>query len=340
MGRGREVARRIRYYLKRLRALNGRNMVRMAQQISGESGKPTIFILVDMMWCSVRYEAGYFDYHEFEYHLLNHRQRKTYLTRPQANTLVIKLNQRSHSTTFSDKSKFNRAFGQYLGRDWIDLREADAAALEAFLRKHRTVMAKVTDNVAGYGVEKLQANGITDFAALHAQLMEKRQFLVEEFVVQHPEMSRLAPSSVNTLRVVTYFDGDKVHLLAHVVKMGNGIADMDNFGQGGMYTVLDEHGHTHYAAFNKAGQKFSIHPVTGVDITDFQVPMFDKVIEVVDAAARVVPQVPYVGWDIAITPTGPAIIEGNYNTGVFQMKPSLTGVKTGLLPRYKEIIGF
>lgn len=340
MAQGRDVARRIKYYLTRLKALNGRNMIRMAQQISGESGKPTLFILVDMAWCSVRYEAGYFDYHEFEYHLLNHRQRKTYLTRPQANTLVIKLNKREFSTNFSDKSKFNRAFDKYLGRAWIDVREADAVALESFVRKHKKVMAKVTDSLAGYGVEKLESDRIEDYTALHAQLLEKRQFLVEEFLLQHPEMSRLAPPSVNTLRVVSYFDGEKVHLLAHVLKMGNGITDMDNFGQGGMYTVIDEHGHTHYAAFDKVGHKFSIHPVTGVDITNFQVPMFEKVIEVVDSAARVFPQVPYVGWDIAITPTGPAIIEGNYNTGVFQMKPSLTGVKTGLLPRYKQIIGF
>jgi len=56
--------------------------------------------------------------------------------------------------------------------------------------------------------------------------------------------------------------------------------------------------------------------------------------------ARVIPEVPYIGWDIAITPERPIVIEGNYNSGVFQMKPSLSGIKTGLRPRYQEVIGF
>ena len=59
-----------------------------------------------------------------------------------------------------------------------------------------------------------------------------------------------------------------------------------------------------------------------------------------DAVAREVPEIRYVGWDFAVTPTGAAVIEGNYNTGVFQLKPSVTGVREGLLPLYRSVIGF
>jgi hypothetical protein len=34
------------------------------------------------------------------------------------------------------------------------------------------------------------------------------------------------------------------------------------------------------------------------------------------------------------------VIEGNYNSGVFQMKPSLSGIKTGLRPTYAKAMGF
>ncbi len=56
--------------------------------------------------------------------------------------------------------------------------------------------------------------------------------------------------------------------------------------------------------------------------------------------AKIVPEVPYVGWDIAFTPECPIVIDGNNNTGGFQMKPSLSGIKTGLRPTYAAAIGF
>ena len=49
----------------------------------------------------------------------------------------------------------------------------------------------------------------------------------------------------------------------------------------------------------------------------------------VDEVARVVPQVQYVGWDIVVTPDGPVLVEGNWGAGVYENKPSVTGIRTG-----------
>ena len=51
------------------------------------------------------------------------------------------------------------------------------------------------------------------------------------------------------------------------------------------------------------------------------------------------PQVGHVGWDMAVTPDGPAIIEGNNfpGTDLCQLAP-LWPEKTGLWPYYKHIL--
>jgi glutathione synthase/RimK-type ligase-like ATP-grasp enzyme len=59
----------------------------------------------------------------------------------------------------------------------------------------------------------------------------------------------------------------------------------------------------------------------------------------VEKASKRLPTIPYVGWDIAITENGPALIEANHNSSVFQMKPTASGVRTGLLQRYRDAIG-
>lgn len=331
---------RIRHYLSRLATLNISNMMAVARAVSVESRRPRLLILLDMVWCSIIYQAGYLDYQEFEFWSLSGRERRTWITSGNANSIVVKYNQRAFREQFWDKPRFNERFRQYLGREWLDVRETDADELEAFVRRNGTVMAKRIDGMSGAGVTKHTAAEIADFAAFRADLLQGHQYLVETFLVQHPVMASLSPTSVNSLRMITFFDGADVHVLEAVLRMGNG-ADVDNYGRGGMYTVIDEKtGIAHYGAFDKYANTFTSHPISGTPIVGFQVPLYPEVLALLDTVARVVPEIPYVGWDVAIGETAPVIIEGNYNTGVFQMKPSLTGSKIGLLPKFREVIDF
>ena len=200
-------------------------------------------------------------------------------------------------------------------------------------------MVKVPDSLSGLGIERRESSEVDDVAAFIEHLKSGRQFLIEEFITQHPTMASLNPSSVNTLRVISYAKEGAVTVLASVLKIGNGGA-IDNFSNGGMYTMLDSHGVALYPAFDGSGSTFAEHPLTGTPIVGFQVPHYDRVLALVDEMSRVVPEVPYVGWDIAVAPDGPVVIEGNPNSGVFQAKPSVSGVREGLLPLYRETFGF
>jgi hypothetical protein len=82
------------------------------------------------------------------------------------------------------------------------------------------------------------------------------------------------------------------------------------------------------------------HPDSGFVIADFQLPMMDEVRAFIDQVARVVPQVQYVGWDVVVSPTGPVLVEGNWGAGVYENKPSVTGIRTGHKARYRDAIGF
>lgn len=308
--------------------------------VATESGRSRARITADMVWASLRYQAGYLDYQEFEFYRLTGTERRTWITSGSANSIVVIHNQRDYRSQFSDKVLFNTRFQSYLGREWLDLRGADADRLAALVAASGAAMAKPLDGMSGAGVERIDVQSMGDPAHLHTRLIAERKFLVEGFIEQHPAMSELAPSSVNSLRIITFYDGTTVHVLEAVLRMGNG-ADVDNYGRGGMYTVIDERtGRAPYAAFDKWARTFEHHPISGRTIPGFQVPLYSQVLTMLDSAAREVPQIPYVGWDVAITESGPVIIEGNYNTGVFQMKPSITGVNTGLLARFRSVIDF
>lgn len=331
---------RLRYLARRARAIDTANLRHLAGLIAASSGRPRALITLDMLWAAVRHETAFQDYFDWDFHLLTRRERETFMTHPKSNHLALRLNASEHRATFADKSRFNVRFAPYLGREWIDLRSCSDDELDAFLARHDRVIAKIADSLGGDGIAAYSSSAISDIPAFRADRLAQRQVLLEQFLTQHPRMSLLNPSSVNTLRIVTYLDDrSEVHTLARVLKMGNG-GDVDNFSDGGMYTMLDDDGVAHHPAFDGAGRVFREHPLSGTSIVGFAVPNWGAVQSLVDELAREVPQIRYVGWDIAITPDGAAVIEGNYNTGVFQLKPGATGVREGLLPVYRAAIGF
>ena len=58
-------------------------------------------------------------------------------------------------------------------------------------------------------------------------------------------------------------------------------------------------------------QWYDRHPVTGVAISGLTVPCWDAVAALAERAHRVTRDRVLVGWDIAITPSGPLLLEGN-----------------------------
>ena len=331
---------RLRYLAGRARAFDSANLRRIAGRAAASSGKPRSLIMLDMLWSSVRHEVNFQDYAEWDFHSLSRRERGTYMTSAKSNHLSRRFNAVEHRPLFADKSLFNERFAAHLGREHLDLRTCSPAELTAFLARHPRVVAKVADSLGGDGIEVYSSAEIDEPEAFRAERLAGRQVLLEQFLTQHPEMMRLNPTSVNTLRIVTFLDDSgAVRTLARVLRMGNG-GDVDNFKAGGMYTVLDEHGVAHHPAIDGEDRVFAAHPLSGAPIVGFAVPNWPAVEALVESIAREVPEIRYVGWDLAVTPEGAAVIEGNYNTGVFQLKPSVTGVREGLLPLYRAAIGF
>ena len=332
---------RVKYLLHRARNIRPGNLVEFAKQVQRVSKAPLPVIIADMLWCSVRYDMGFRDYAVWDIRLLKARERKTWMTHPKSHRLTKLYNDPASYRRFEDKISFYGEFEDVIRREWIDARTATDRELADFVARYGRVVAKPAAGEGGAGISVYTEADVEDAAAFRAGLIAHDQTLVEEALAQDEAMASLYPDSVNTLRMITYYDpdADRVHLLAAVLRIGNG-ASIDNFASGGMFTLLDEHGVVLYPGVDKNSNVYATHPKTGTAIKGFAVPQYDEVLALLEDIARRVPEIRYVGWDIALTPNGPAVIEGNHNSSVFQPKPSASGVRTGLLPVYQAAFGF
>lgn len=329
----------IKYYFGRLKNMDNEGFKEAINYAHEKSGKPKFIVFLDMVWCSFRYTAGYVDYNEFEFYLINGKQRQTYITLGQSDKVVKAYNDQNYVDVFDDKSKFVKAFSEFIHRDHIDLREVGVEAFESFVLKHRKVMAKKTNDYVGRGIDKIDIDETPnlDFEKLYEELKASEQYLIEVFFKQHPVMDTLSDKSVNTLRIITFLDDDNIpRVLVRVLKSGLG-KHLDNIGQGGMYTLLNEEGVVEYPFIDKYGNQHTTNPVNGRELIGFTVPDYKKVEAQVKEACLKVPQVRYIGWDVAVSPEGNAeLIEGNTSTGPFQLAPSLSPDKTGVKPIYEK----
>lgn len=324
--------RKVIYLFKRIIGLDYKNMFRIAKKISKKTHKNRFLIIIDMIKCGFKYQAGYYDYLEFEFYLLNDKQRSTYLTRGKNNEIIRKYNNKEKAYQFDDKQVFNKMFKQFLGRDYINL-DNNLEEFKQFLENKKEIIVKPLDGEGGKGVEKIKVN--SDIEKLYQKLIDNNQTLVEEVIKQHKQMNKLYDKSVNTLRMFTFVKDGKAYFLQAILKIGNG-GVIDNFSSGGMYTFVDNNGVVLAPAIDQDDNYFEKHPLTNEKIVGFQVPLFNEAVELVRKAALIVPDMAYVGWDVAIGEDKPILVEGNWFPGVFQMKPSFKENKDGILTLYKK----
>ena len=286
------------------------------RKLAKENHKLSLAVFFDILWCGFRYGAGYVDYLIFDFVRLSRKQRRTFVTRGINNEFIRKLNDKEHYFKFEDKTVFNSLFKKYIGRNWVCLKDVSAEEFVRFFEENPVVMAKPVDSICGKGIEKFSVSDC-DSAELYERLIGTGQLLVEECIVQHEDVSRMNPSSVNTIRFMT-IAGDseqEVYVMFRALRVGVGDNVVDNFNAGGLFVLLNENGVIISDAVNKKTEIFTRHPSTDVVFKGVQLPFFKEAEEMVKESARVVPEIRYVSWDVAVTPKGPVIVEANHNPG-------------------------
>ena len=331
------MAKNIGYVLRRLLDMNYKAMFDKVNYLHKKTGRSRIFLLRDMQKCAVNYGAGYMDYDLFEMYDLTDAQRDTYLTRGRNNALIRKYNDPDYVHVFNNKDEFNEKFGQFLNRDWVLVKQENKDAVLEFIAKHPKYIAKPVDGCCGRGVEIFDAADFGGGEQMYEHLLDlPNPVELEELIIQHEAVSAVYPDSINTVRTVSITKDGVPHIVCTYFRIGNGGRHVDNFNSGGMVAPVDEKtGIVKDRAIDKQKNLYAVHPQTGSPIQGFQFPQWEEAMDMVKQAAVMVPQMGYVGWDVAFSDKGPVLVEGNNFPGhdIYQL-PEHTPDKIGMYPKF------
>ena len=309
------------------------------KELSKTTHKPAWYMFLDTAVCTLRYGSGLQDYLNFRFYEKKHAQRKTYVSVGYLDKVITKLSNIKWSPYISNKTNFHKNYGEFTRRDFFDP-DGGYEAFEAFLERNPVFIYKPQIGQCGEGVAKIVTAEISDRKAFFEQAMEQKA-CIEELVKQHPDWEALCPGCVNTMRLITGAAKGQSWLLFAATRIGSGTSVADNFHMGGSAVLIDmETGKLTGTGLDK---KLNEHEcsATGIRYEGYAVPYWEEIKQLCLDAALVNDQIHFVGWDVAITPNGPLLIEGNRGSG-FDLPQVLTkrGMKDmleGLVARVEEL---
>lgn len=253
--------------------------------------------------------CSFTDYFGLGFYRLKAKEKKTYHTLRFANKFDRTLDTRESITRHNSKIFEYRHLKKYFNRDQLVSTECTYEEFAAFTEKHPVFFFKPDTSDCGKGIEKFT---VTDQNCREVfDQVRQTCAVLDEPVVQHPELERLCPSSVNTIRIVSARVDGKVHVIGAALRMSDGKHIVDNYSQGGMAAAIDlKTGRIIGGAMNYANREFDAHPFSQVPFRGFQIPLWDKVLELVEQAGMEY-TLNFVGWDIAIRENDCVLIEAN-----------------------------
>jgi len=146
-------------------------------------------------------------------------------------------------------------------------------------------------------------------------------FVIQQWLKNHPELLRLTGIEfLQTVRIITIVDRKNQCRILHAhLKLITGQNVVDNFEHGlsgnieSLVSLAD--GRLKSAVTMDSGgsgvQTIPNHPKTKIAFDRFNLPLWDQACKLVTTAAPKFLPVRAIAWDVALTPDGPYIVEGN-----------------------------
>ena len=293
---------------RKVKEINFEKLNKLAADIAKRNNKSVFYVKMDMIKNFLQYGIGYTDYLKSDYINLSKEQKKTYVTTKSYYKILKYLNNNEYKATMADKVIFNKIFKDYLGREWIDLEVSTLEQFKEFVKNKENVFAKLPNDFGAHGIRKIVVKN-ENLDALYTELKEKGLFLIEEEIIQHEELNKLNPFAVNPYRLVTLVKDGKAYLMADALRIN--IDDDIAVGCNDAYMRLGEDGKICSNVIDDYANIYTEHPIKKVKFDTVTIPFVKESWELALKAALEVPEVRYVGWDIAITNNGPVIMEGN-----------------------------
>lgn len=285
----------------------------------------------DMLKWYFIYGYTFNEYISYKFFEKRNEERLEFLSDRDIILICYEYNDIEDMSIISNKSKTYEKFKKYFKRDVISINaKTEFIEVESFFNKHRKFIKKNIFESCGRGVEILDLDVENkSIEELFTEFKSDDNLILEELVTQTDDLAKFNPSSVNTLRCITFNTNNGIKTPFFFMRFGRKGKSIDNGAAGGLIVEVNSDNGTLGEATDEYGNRFKYHPDSKLNFEGFRIPDWDEAIEICKDISSQIPTVSIIGWDLAHTKDGWVIIEGNSMTEIIGVQSTkLKGIRT------------
>ncbi len=306
------------------------------RQIAKEEKKSVLGMWLKMMFSLLVTGCTFKEYYNLNFVKRTLSNQKTFITTGSNLNAYSKLNNSSLYHIYKNKDEFNEIYSAFIARNWIKLSK-DREGIYSFFKRYDDIIIKPKDGDSGKGIKIVHNCSNLTQSEIDRLIDGYKTGIAEEVLRNHPKINELNASSLNTMRIITVRNDEKMDILFAGIRFGAKGSEIDNISTGGRIAPID------IISGKICGNSHTKKTVT-TDKEDndnyigFQIPMWDELNEYLYKLTTVVPKMRYMAWDIAITEHGFAVIEGNHSSGNTVIQAHLGETDKGLRVKLDDLI--
>lgn len=307
-------------------------------------------MLYASVYCEQMYGTSIIEFGTYHFEKKPHSERIKYITWENRFLYTAFLNKASDTHILDNKYEAYTLLKPFFKREAMLLEnEKDYDLFCSFVKKNPAIFVKPNNMELAIGAHRLVYSGSTlrdTFDALCKEATEisgdviKRKsdhrLILEEQIVPSAFMRELNPNELSLLRVTTIYVKGQVHFFYPCLRLlfGDGA---ERCGEDYSFVALIDADSGKVITNGKSAAGDSdVNPVTGQKICGMVMPDWENLKDMLTCAAKRLPTIRHIGWDVTHTDKGWCIIEGNPNGEFFYQMCVEHGVKEEL----EDLIGF
>lgn len=282
-----------------------------------------IFLFFDIIWCRIFYRTNLKEYRVFEFPLIDHKKRKTYLVYRKYKKYQKRLYDEDTLHMLNNKILL---YKRIVKRKYINIKESSFKEFELFALENKKVLARKTSDSF---ISSNKTYELKDFRS-HAFMLEKikddKNYLVEPSFEQDKLLNKISDNLI-TLIIITLNNKNTTSIISASIKFKdqdkiiNGHIDVKNLCIKG--SLRDENNN-----------------IVNRDLNNYKIPSLEHAFEEVVKASNELNSIKEIEWSVCLTNNKKAyIVDANVSEDLlFEQTPEYLRNRIGLKPYYDKFL--